>query len=134
MTTRVAETETCFCGSIELRAREAAGLRSNAYSGQRMDDSKNIQEPNDHADHHNRIQDGLDGARHRNEVIDQPEQNTNSDENHQDLKYRHCISPRGLSWTLRMLESVHLCTVLAFTSVVRPHARGLLVGQLRRIA
>jgi len=41
-----------------------------------MDETKNVQEPNNYTDYHNRVQDGLDRPGHRNEVVDQPEQNT----------------------------------------------------------
>jgi hypothetical protein len=40
-----------------------------------MKDSKNIQKPHSHADHHNGIQDRLDRSSHRYEVVDQPQQN-----------------------------------------------------------
>jgi hypothetical protein len=73
------EDERWFPSLTELRARVAVCLRANADSGQRMNETKNVQEPNHHTDHHNRVQDGLDRAGHRNEVVDEPEQNTYPD-------------------------------------------------------
>jgi hypothetical protein len=43
------------------RARLNAGLLSSYVDpGKRMNESKNVQEPHNHADHHNSIQDGFD--------------------------------------------------------------------------
>jgi hypothetical protein len=65
------------------RASLSAGLLSSYVDpGKRMNESKNVQEPHNHADHHNSIQDGLDRSCHRYEVIDQPKQNTDRDKNH----------------------------------------------------
>jgi hypothetical protein len=48
--------------------------------GDVMHEPKNIQEPhNDHNDHDS-IQNRLDGARHRNEAVDEPEKNPNHDQ------------------------------------------------------
>jgi len=48
-----------------------------------MKKSKNVEEPQDYADHHDSIQNRFDCRLHRDEVIDQPQQNTHYDENHQ---------------------------------------------------
>jgi hypothetical protein len=53
--------------------------------GEGMEQSKDIEEPQNHENDHESIQDRLNGARHRNEAIDEPEKNTNHDQNHQDL-------------------------------------------------
>ena len=45
-----------------------------------MKDPKNIQEPQDHGNDHDGIQDRLDGARHRDEPVNQPEENPNHDQ------------------------------------------------------
>jgi hypothetical protein len=60
-----------------------AGLRPDANIGEGMKKSENVEEPQDHADHHDRIQDRLDCPLHRDEVIDQPQQNTHYDQYHQ---------------------------------------------------
>jgi hypothetical protein len=54
-----------------------------------MQNSKDIQEPQDYKNDHDSIQDRLDGARHRNEAVDEPEKNTNYDQNHKYLNQRH---------------------------------------------
>jgi hypothetical protein len=63
-----------------------AYLRANVYSRKRMNDPEYVQEPQNHADHHHGVQDGLDRSSHRYEVIDQPKQYAYHDQNHQDLK------------------------------------------------
>jgi hypothetical protein len=47
--------------------------------------TKDIQEPQDDSNDHNAVQDGLDGRLHRDEAIHQPEQNTHSNQNFQEL-------------------------------------------------
>ena len=49
-----------------------------------MKKSKNIQEPQDHDNDRDDIQDRLDGSCHRDETVNQPEENPNHD---QDQKY-----------------------------------------------
>ncbi|HUZ04605.1 MAG TPA: hypothetical protein VMU62_04555 [Acidobacteriaceae bacterium] len=54
-----------------------------------MHEPKDIQEPhNDHNDH-DKIQDRLNGPCHGNEAINQPEENPNHNQNHEDLNQRH---------------------------------------------
>src|SRR5690242_8523605 len=54
-----------------------------------MHQSKDIQEPHDdHNDHHS-IQDRLNRSCHGDETINQPEENSNYDKNHEDLNQRH---------------------------------------------
>ena len=48
-----------------------------------MKKPENVQQPQDYDDHHDGIQDLLDRPLHRDEVIDQPQQNTHYDQNHQ---------------------------------------------------
>jgi hypothetical protein len=57
-------------------------LLPNADIGEGMKQTENIQEPQDHDDHHDGIQDRLDRPLHRNKAIDEPEQNTHYDQNH----------------------------------------------------
>jgi len=53
--------------------------------GEGMQDSKNIQEPQNYRDDHNGVQDRLNRARHRYEAVDEPEENTHHDQGHQNL-------------------------------------------------
>ncbi|HXQ26854.1 MAG TPA: hypothetical protein VN822_10635, partial [Candidatus Acidoferrales bacterium] len=50
-------------------------LRPDVHPGQRMKDSKDIEKPQDHRNHNDRVQNGLDRSLHRYEAVDQPEQN-----------------------------------------------------------
>jgi hypothetical protein len=52
---------------------------SNVNPRERMKQSENVQEPQDHADHHHGIQDGFNRSLHRYEAIDEPQQNTHYD-------------------------------------------------------
>ena len=54
-----------------------------------MEKSKNVQQPQHDADHHDRIQYGLDRSLHWHVAVDQPKQNAHDDQNQQYLKYRH---------------------------------------------
>ena len=45
--------------------------------GEGMEKSKDIEEPQNHESHHGSIQNRLNGALHRNEAIDEREENTN---------------------------------------------------------
>jgi hypothetical protein len=58
------------------------GLLPHADSGERTDNSKSAQEPQDNGNDHNGVQDRLDGARHWYESVDEPETNTNHDQDH----------------------------------------------------
>jgi hypothetical protein len=44
-----------------------------------IENSKNLQEPQDHDYDHNNIQNRLYGPRHRDESVDEPQNNTNHD-------------------------------------------------------
>jgi hypothetical protein len=50
-----------------------------------MKKSKNIQEPQDHGNDHDGVQDRLDGARHGDETVNQPEEYPNHDQDHEDV-------------------------------------------------
>jgi hypothetical protein len=63
-------------------ASQPVGLRPNVNVGKGMKKSEYVQEPQDHGDHYDAIQDRLDRPLHRDEAIDQPEQNTYYDQNH----------------------------------------------------
>jgi hypothetical protein len=54
-----------------------------------MEKSKDIQEPQNHENDYDSVQDRLDGSRHGYEVINQPKENTNYDQNHAYLNQRH---------------------------------------------
>ena len=72
-----------------VQAVYLAGLPSTLQvdtTGEVAQESKNIQEPQNHTDHHDGIQDRFNGRCHRDVVIDEPEKNTNHDQNQQDVK------------------------------------------------
>jgi hypothetical protein len=71
--------------SIVLALIQSVRLSANADPGEGMENPKNIQEPQDSEYDHDCVQEGLDGSCHGNEVVHQPEQNTNHDERHQDV-------------------------------------------------
>jgi len=52
---------------------------ANVHAGEGIKKSKTIQEPQDHGNDHNRIQDRLNGSCHWYIAIHQPEENTNHD-------------------------------------------------------
>jgi hypothetical protein len=54
--------------------------------GKGMKKSKNIQEPQDHDNDRNAIQDRLDGSCHRDETVNQPEENPNHDQDQEYVK------------------------------------------------
>jgi hypothetical protein len=51
-----------------------------------MEKPKNIQEPQNHENDHDGIQDRLDGSCHRDETVNQPEENPNHDQDQEYLK------------------------------------------------
>ena len=50
-----------------------------------MKESKNIQDPQNHGNNYDAIQNGLDGGLHRDEAIHQPQKDTHHDENFEQL-------------------------------------------------
>lgn len=54
-------------------------------TGKKVNQPKNIQKPQNHDDDYNGVQDRFDRARHRYEVVDEPEQNAHHDQGHQNL-------------------------------------------------
>jgi hypothetical protein len=52
---------------------------SNVNPRERMKQPENVQKPQDHADHHHRVQDGFNRSFHRYEAIDEPQQNAHYD-------------------------------------------------------
>jgi hypothetical protein len=50
-----------------------------------MEESEDVQQPQNHGNDHNTIEDGLDGSLHRNKAIHEPQENTHYDENFQEL-------------------------------------------------
>jgi hypothetical protein len=50
-----------------------------------MKESKNIQQPQDHGNDHDAVQNGLDLSLHGDEAIHQPQENTHNDKNFQQL-------------------------------------------------
>jgi hypothetical protein len=68
--------------SYVLIAAELRRLLPHADIGEGTENSKNAQEPQDNGNNHDGVQDRLDGARHRDESVDEPEKNTNNDQDH----------------------------------------------------
>jgi hypothetical protein len=60
-------------------------LHPHVHPGNGMKNSKDIQEPQNHENDYDGIQDRLDGPGHRYEAINQPEKNTNYDQSHEYL-------------------------------------------------
>jgi hypothetical protein len=54
-----------------------------------MEKSKDIQEPQNHQNDHDSIQDRLNRSCHGYETIDQPEENTHDDQNQEYINQRH---------------------------------------------
>jgi hypothetical protein len=59
--------------------------RANADPGQRVKQSENIQQPQNHGNDNDAVQDGLDGALHGDEAIHQPQKHTYHNQNFQKL-------------------------------------------------
>jgi hypothetical protein len=60
-------------------------LRTNVDSGKGIKESKNIQDPQNHGNDHDAVQDRFDGSLHGNEAIHQPQEDTHHDENFEQL-------------------------------------------------
>jgi hypothetical protein len=54
-------------------------------AGQRVEQSKNIQEPQNHGDHYDAVQDSFDRRLHGNEAIHQPQEYAHHNQNFQEL-------------------------------------------------
>jgi hypothetical protein len=50
--------------------------------GEGTDNPKSAQKPQDNNDDHNNVQDRLDGTRHGDETVDEPEKNADHDEDY----------------------------------------------------
>jgi hypothetical protein len=59
--------------------------RANVDPGQRVKQPENIQQPQNHGDDDDAVQNGLDGALHGDEAIHQPQEYAHHDENFQEL-------------------------------------------------
>jgi hypothetical protein len=73
-------------GAFDSQIPGAKCLRLNVDSGQRVQESENVQEPENDDDNDDGVQNGFDGALHRDEAIHEPEQYAYDDEDHQYLK------------------------------------------------
>lgn len=73
--------------SVEMTATTHLDRLSPAHAktGNRVHESKDIEQPQNHADDDDGIQDRLDGTGHRYEVIDEPEENTDRNQDHDEL-------------------------------------------------
>jgi hypothetical protein len=78
---RTAAAAPAFC----ITRAEPRHSRPHVDPGEGMKKSKNIQEPQDHDNDHDGIQDRLNGARHRYESIDEPEKYSNHDQGYEYL-------------------------------------------------
>jgi hypothetical protein len=54
-------------------------------TGKVVEESKNIQEPQDHGNDYDAVQDGLDRSLHWDEAIHQPQQDTHHNKNFEEL-------------------------------------------------
>jgi hypothetical protein len=61
------------------------------HSGQGMQEAENVQKPEHDTYHDDRVQNGFDRSLHRDETVHEPKQHTDHDQDHQNLKYRHCL-------------------------------------------
>jgi hypothetical protein len=73
-------TEDQFLPLVQARLCSDVDVREG------MEEPENVQEPQNHANHHHRIQNRLDRSLHRYVPIDQPKQNAYNNQNHHDLK------------------------------------------------
>jgi len=73
-----------YAPSGPIRAGPGQSL-PHVNRGEGTQKSKNAQKPQDNGNDHNGIHDRLDGARHRDESVDEPENNTNYDQDHHHL-------------------------------------------------
>src|ERR1700681_4554832 len=60
--------------------------------GDGAQNSKNVQKPQNYDDNHDCIQDRLNGARHGDEVVDEPQENTDDNQSHHYLNQRHNLN------------------------------------------
>jgi hypothetical protein len=70
-------------GFVTLRGRIVLG--SDANVRKRMEQPKNVQQPQNHGNYHDAVQDGLDGRLHGDKAIHQPQKNTHHNKNFQEL-------------------------------------------------
>jgi hypothetical protein len=70
---------------ITFSRAELRQLLSNSDIGEFANEPKHAQEPQDHGDDYDHIQDRLNGARHWNIIVDEPEENTNYDQDYQHM-------------------------------------------------
>jgi len=71
-----------FCASTNQTIRSTADVDP----GEGMKNPENIQKPQDHGDYHHNIQDALNRSLHGDETIHQPQQKSNHNQDHHDLK------------------------------------------------
>src|SRR5580692_2682394 len=78
--------------SMKGRARSRA-RRASAYAEprERMEESKYIEQPYDHSDDHNPVEDRLDRSLHGDEAVNQPEKHSDCDERKNNLDERHSV-------------------------------------------
>jgi hypothetical protein len=64
-----------LCINTQAEQRPPSPYAIDVKIGDVMHQSKDVQEPHNHHNDDNRIQDRLNGTRHRNEGVDEPEKN-----------------------------------------------------------
>jgi hypothetical protein len=69
----------------DLSLLDRSPLRSNVDSGNVVEESKDVQEPQNHGNDHNAVQNRLDLSLHGDEAIHQPQENTYHNQNFQEL-------------------------------------------------
>jgi len=67
---------------VPLRVQEYADMNP----GQRMEQSKNIQQPQNHCDDYDAIQNGFDGSLHWDESVYRPQENAYNNQNFENLE------------------------------------------------
>jgi hypothetical protein len=70
---------------LSKAALSAALLGADVNPGKGLKETKDIQDPQNHGNHNNAIQDGLDGPLHRDEAIHQPQEDTHHNEHFHNL-------------------------------------------------
>jgi hypothetical protein len=70
---------------LTLRCSADSALLSNPEPGKGVKQSKCVEEPHHYANYDHGIQDRLDGTRHRDELVDQPEDYPDHDQSEQYL-------------------------------------------------
>jgi hypothetical protein len=85
----------------------------------RVDDAKDLEQPDDHADDDNAVEQGLDAAGHGDVAVDETEDHTDDDEVDDDVNQIHlrsvlwvndvsCLRGRTLDWVGRLVDGMEI--------------------------